>query len=147
MYRTRRVEDAFEIWLLSRRPWCDNLRDYAYIDQLFDLEIIAFRAAVEWYHSRTPSSRRSQTPRPSMIGAACESYDEALIADILRRICEEGGIVIDASGFALSGPRDPAGTMLQGTDVPSQAVGPRLPVASFQDLHPSKALVPRTPQP
>ena len=51
MYRSRRVEDVFEIWLLSRRPWCENLRVYPYIDQLFDLEIIAFHTAVEWYHT------------------------------------------------------------------------------------------------
>ena len=85
-----------------------------------------------------------------MIGAACESYDEALMADILRSIPEEGGIIIDASGFAWSGLRDPARTMLQVTDVPSQAAGPRLPVASFQDLHASTGAssshVPHSPE-
>ena len=42
LHRRSFVENAFETWLTCSRPWSSNLREFPYLDCLFDLEIIVF---------------------------------------------------------------------------------------------------------
>ena len=96
MFCRGEVENAFEIWLMSQRPWSEDLREFPFLDALFDLELVIFRALVEWYYDRTPTSRRSQSPRPQ--------EDQDRMMAILNDLVEIRAIVADNRGLAWSAP-------------------------------------------
>ena len=104
LYRPGTVENAFEIWLMNRRPWRSDLRTYPFLDQLFDLELLAFQIAVEWFQGRTPSSRRSNTPRPPLLTDHHASDDEVRIEEIVERMTCQGILVSGPRGVLWSGP-------------------------------------------
>ena len=139
MYRNQMVENAFEIWLWNRRPWSNNFREYPYLNGLFDLELIAFQAMVEWCYNRTPSSRRSVTPTHPAMGAEGRDQDGEYVRGIIQRFIADRVIIQDPEGVLWSGPRIPT-TEADGL---SQAAGPNPPgtvspensVLSVQELH------------
>ena len=102
-YREDAVEDAFEIWLMNNQPHSRNWRDFPFLDRLFDLELLAFEAMVEWYYVRTPPSRRSETPMPADVEGSTR-YEDRLINDILERYLYEGRLIRDHMGLIWAAP-------------------------------------------
>ena len=105
MYREDDVENAFEIWLVSGKPYSPNLRDFPFLDRLFDVELRAVEAMIEWHYTCTPTSRRSQTPPPPAIGEDAYSYERQVMQLILERYLEDGCFVRDQMGLVWCGPR------------------------------------------
>ena len=99
LYRGSFVENAFETWLMCSRPWSSNLGEFPYLDCLFDLEIIVFQVAVEWYYNRTPQSRRTE--------GGTEENDADRVLEIFQRLVHTGIIILDPQGVPWSGPYIP----------------------------------------
>ena len=90
LYRHRYGENAFETWLTCHRPWSRNLREYPFLDCLFDLEVIAFQMAVEWYYNHTPTSQGSETPRPPILAEHETHVEGRRIEGIFQRLVTTG---------------------------------------------------------
>ena len=108
LYRSRYVENAFETWLVFQRPWSGNLREYPFLDCLFDLELVAFQIAVEWYYSRTPTPQGSITSRTPNLDEYEVSGDGDRIEEIFQGLVRNRVIILDAQGVPWSGPNVPA---------------------------------------
>ena len=138
MYRNQMVENAFEIWLWNRRPWSNNLREYPFLDGLFDLELIAFQAMVEWYYNRTPSSRRSATTTHPVMGAEGRNQDDEHVRGIIQRLIADRVIIQDSQGVLWSGPRIPTieaeGLSQAAGANPTGTMSPGISVLSVQEL-------------
>ena len=124
MYRKHMVENAFEIWLWNRRPWSNNLREYPYLNALFDLELIVFQAMVKWYYDRTPSSRRSEAPIQPAMGAERVNRDGERVRGIIQRLIADRVVIQHPQGVLWSGPSIDA-------EGPLQAAGPNHPEPEF----------------
>ena len=48
LYRREEVERAYEVWIMSGRPYSSNLREFPFLNRLFDLELVVFNAVAEW---------------------------------------------------------------------------------------------------
>ena len=105
MYREQAVENAFQIWLMSERPYSANLREFPFLDALFDIELMAIEVMIEWYHTCTPVSQRSQTPPPPTLGEDSRAYELDKVRSILETFLEERDLIVDQLGLVWSGPR------------------------------------------
>ena len=103
-HSANQVEEAWEAWLLCRRPWDEDLRTIGFFDRLFDIELIAFRAMAEVYYMRPPSSRGSETPRPPIIGESTEESGTDLLTQAFERCMERGEMFEDQQGTLWSRP-------------------------------------------
>ena len=105
MYREQAVENAFQVWLLSGRPYSANLREFPFLDALFDVKLMAVEVMIEWYHTCTPVSQRSQMPPPPTLGEGSHTYELDKVRSILETFLEERDLIVDQMGLVWSGPR------------------------------------------
>ena len=113
MYREQAVENAFEIWLMARRPYSANMRELPFLDALFDIELMAIEMMIEWYYARTPASLRSHTPPPAVMENEDSRHDVEIIQRVIEQLLEERRLVVDQLGLVWASPR-PGGLSRQG---------------------------------
>ena len=108
VYRPGQVEEAYELWLMCRRPFGREFDRVLASRGLMEIEIRALRAAIEYYYMSSPKSSGSATPSPPTLESEVQPAQTEHVDFIIDRMIGDGEILVDRDGSIWAGPLRPS---------------------------------------
>ena len=104
VYRPGQVEEAYELWLMCRRPFGREFDRVLASRGLMEIEIRALRAVIEYYYMSSPKSSGSATPPPPTLESEVQPAQTEHVDFIIDRMIGDGEILVDRDGSIWAGP-------------------------------------------